>query len=332
MSPSDLQTVLKELPPIVDPNVLVGINTGDDAAVYQISDDLAIIQTVDFLTPVVDDPFQFGAIAAANALSDVYAMGARPLFALNVIGFHTKELPLQTLTQILKGGAAKALEAGIEIIGGHSIDDQEPKYGLSVTGLIDPAATIRNSTARPGDILFLTKPLGIGILTTAIKRGLLDEETVTQATEIMATLNRKASEIMVEVGVSACTDVTGYGLLGHLGEMTRGSGVSASISFPQVPVIKAARELIATDTGLAPGGSHKNLEYASGFTRFDPALGEAERLILADAQTSGGLLLACPPEKADELQKRLLDVRCWSASRVGVMGEEDSSGTITVIA
>lgn len=332
MSPSDLQTVLKELPPIVDPNVLVGINTGDDAAVYQITDDLAIIQTVDFLTPVVDDPFQFGAIAAANALSDVYAMGARPLFALNVIGFHTKELPLQTLTQILQGGAAKALEAGIEIIGGHSIDDQEPKYGLSVTGLIDPAATIRNSTARPGDVLFLTKPLGIGILTTAIKQGVLDDETLARVTEIMATLNRKASEIMVEVGVHACTDVTGYGLLGHLGEMTRSSGVSANISFAEVPVIKAARELIAADAGLAPGGSRKNLDYVSAFTSFDPSLGAEERLLLADAQTSGGLLLACPPEKAGELQKKLLDARSWSAARIGVMGREDPSGTIKVSA
>jgi selenide,water dikinase len=264
--------------------VLVGFNTGDDAAVYRLSDDLAVIQTIDFFTPVVDDPFSYGEIAVANALSDVYAMGGRPLFALNVIGFHLKESSSDILTQILKGGSSKAAEAGIQIIGGHSVDDKEPKYGLSVTGTINPDDIKKNSTARPGDVLILTKPLGVGIITTGIKRGISTADAIARATEVMSMLNRDAAVAMVAAGASACTDITGFGLLGHLGEMTQASGVGARIHARAVPVLQAARDMIDADLGIAPGGTKKNLGYVSSFVNFDDAITRAERLLLADAQ------------------------------------------------
>lgn len=330
MSPSDLQEILKRLPAITDPSVLVGFNTGDDAAVYRIAADLAIIQTLDYITPVVDDPYQFGAIAVANALSDIYAMGARPLFALNIIGFHTRELPLDTLEQIMKGGADKAREAGIEIIGGHSVDDREPKYGLSVTGLINPADAVLNSTAQTGDVLILTKPLGLGIITTAIKHGKAGGPASERATEVMGLLNRGASEAMVATGVSACTDVTGYGLLGHLREMTRGSGVRARISASAVPVMPAARDLIEADLNMVPGGTRNNLNHVAAAVDFDAAISEAERLILADAQTSGGLLISCPPDRAGRLEEALREAGAVIAARIGTIEAEDRDGRIEV--
>lgn len=319
------------MPPVRDPNVLVGINTGDDCAVYQISDDLAIIQTVDYFTPIVDDPYAYGAIAVANSLSDVYAMGARPLFALNIAGFHTRGMPLDVLVQIMKGGADKAIEAGIEIIGGHTIDDPEPKYGLAVTGVIDPAEIVYNSTAQVGDVLFLTKPIGTGIIATAIKEGIAGEAAINRVTEVMSLLNRGASEAMIGVGINACTDVTGYGLLGHLGEMTRGSGVGARIHAGMVPVMQAARDLIEADLGIAPGGTKSNLEFVKGFTSIDPAVTEAEQLLLADAQTSGGLLISCPPEKTEELEKALQAAGTPVAARIGVVATEDDTGRIDVV-
>lgn len=326
-----MQKVLKELPAITDPNVLVGIKTGDDCAVYRITDELAIIQTVDYFTPIVDDPYDYGTIAVANSLSDVYAMGAKPLFALNVVGFHSRGLPLEILTQMMKGGGEKAREAGVEIIGGHTIDDKEPKYGLAVTGVINPDDVIRNSTARAGDILFLTKPLGVGILTTGIKRGTVTAAGIARGVEVMATLNRGASEAMVSVGVNACTDVTGYGLLGHLGEMTQGSGVGARIHARAVPVMQAARDLIDADLNAVPGGSKNNLSFVSSFVNYDPLITEAERLILADAQTSGGLLISCPPEKADRLEQALKEAGTIIAARIGVMEAEDDTGRIDVV-
>lgn len=326
-----MQTVLAGLPPIRDPNVLVGINTGDDCAVYQISDDLAIIQTVDYFTPIVDDPYDYGAIAVANALSDIYAMGASPLFALNVAGFHTKGLPLEILEEILRGGSEKAQEAGIEIVGGHTIDDKEPKYGLSVTGLLNPAEIIYNSTAQAGDVLFLTKPVGTGIIATAIKRGTASDAAIRRVTDIMTALNRSASQAMVSVGVNACTDVTGYGLLGHLGEMTRGSGVGARIHSRAVPVIQAARDLIDASLDIAPGGTKNNLEFVKAFTNFDPGIPQEDRLLLSDAQTSGGLLISCPPEKADELEKTLREAETIVAARIGEMEAEDDTGRIDVV-
>jgi selenide,water dikinase len=311
--------------------VLVGINTGDDAAVYKISDDLALIQTIDFFTPIVDDPYSYGEIAVANSLSDVYAMGGTPIFALNVIGFHLKEVASEVLGQILKGGAAKAAEAGIQIIGGHSVDDKEPKYGLSVTGTIKPADIKKNSSARVGDVLILTKPLGIGIITTGIKRGLVSDEVITRATEVMSKLNRDAADAMVAAGASACTDITGYGLLGHLGEMTQGSGVGARIHARSVPVLQAARDMIDADLGIAPGGTRNNLEYVGRFVNFDPSITEAEQLILADAQTSGGLLISIAEGRADELEQALRDAGAIITARIGLMEAEDDTGRIDVV-
>lgn len=323
--------MLKELPPITNPNVLVGLNTGDDCAVYRITDDLAIIQTVDYFTPIVDDPYDYGAIAVANALSDVYAMGAKPLFALNVVGYHARGMPLEILIEMMKGGGDKAREAGVDIVGGHTIDDKEPKYGLAVTGIIHPDQAILNSTAQVGDVLILTKPLGVGIITTAIKRGLASEGAISRVTEVMSALNRAASEAMVAVGVNACTDVTGYGLLGHLGEMTRGSGVGARLHARAVPVMQAARDLIDADINIVPGGSKNNLSYAMSFVNFEPTLTEAERLTLADAQTSGGLLISVPEEKADELEKALHESGAITAARIGIMEAEDDTGRIDVV-
>lgn len=316
---------------MTNPNVLVGINTGDDCAVYQIAEDLAIIQTVDYFTPIVDDPYDYGAIAVANALSDVYAMGAKPLFALNVVGFHSSGMPLEILIQMMKGGGDKAREAGVDIIGGHTIDDKEPKYGLAVTGVIKPGDVVYNSTAQVGDVLFLTKPLGVGILTTGIKRGTVSEAAVTRVVEVMAALNRGASEAMVKVGVNACTDITGYGLLGHLGEMTRGSGVGARIHARAVPVMQAARDLIDADLDAVPGGSKNNLTFVNAFVNFDPTITEAERLTLADAQTSGGLLISCSAEKADELEGELKAAGTIVAARIGIMEAEDDTGRIDVV-
>jgi selenide,water dikinase len=326
-----LQTVLKELPPVRDPNVLVGVTTGDDCAVYRITDDLAIIQTVDYFTPIVDDPYDYGAIAVANSLSDVYAMGAKPLFALNMVGFHAQEMSLEILIQMMRGGGDKAREAGIDIIGGHTIDDKEPKYGLAVTGVMNPDDVVLNSTARVGDALIVTKPIGSGIISTALKRGIASEAAVTRITEVMATLNKSASETMVAVGVSACTDISGYGLLGHLGEMTRGSSVGARIHARAVPVVQAARDYIDADLGIAPGGTKNNLEFAKAYTNFDPGVTQAERLLLADAQTSGGLLIACPGEKADELEAALRESGVIVAARIGVIEAEDDTGRIDVV-
>lgn len=323
--------MLKELPRITNPNVLVGINTGDDCAVYQITEDLAIIQTVDYFTPIVDDPYDYGAIAVANALSDVYAMGAKPLFALNVVGFHSRGLPLEILIQMMRGGGDKAREAGVDIVGGHTIDDKEPKYGLTVTGVIKPGEIVYNSTAQVGDVLFLTKPLGVGILTTGIKRGTVTKTAIARGVEVMATLNRAASEAMVKVGVNACTDVTGYGLLGHLGEMTQGSGVGARIHARAVPVMQAARDLIDADLNAVPGGSKNNLDFVRQFVNFDPTITEAERLMLADAQTSGGLLISCPAGKAGQLEQALIDAGTIIHARIGVMEAEDDTGRIDVV-
>ncbi len=320
--------MLRYLPKIDDPNILVGTNTADDAAVYRISDDLAIVQTVDYFTPVVDDPYTFGLITAANSLSDIYAMGAKPLFALNIVGFPSKQLPLEVLAEILKGGATKAAEAGISIIGGHTIDDNEPKYGLVVTAVIEPKKVVTNAEAKPGDVLVLTKPLGIGIITTAIKHGIVSQETVDKAVEVMSTLNKAAAEAMVEVGVNACTDITGFGFLGHLHEMAKGSGVGAKIRLSQVPVLPEAWKLIAQ--GIAPGGTHRNLEYLLNDIVWDVSINKEAQLVLADAQTSGGLLIAVPPEKAHQLVTALEQAQ---VPVVAVVGEivKDPACRIQVI-
>lgn len=291
------------MPPVEDPNVLVGPRTWDDAAVYRLRDDLALVQSVDVFTPVVDDPYTFGMVAAANALSDIYAMGARPLMAVAVIGFPVGKLPLSDMGLICKGGVDKAREAGIEIVGGHSLDDGEPKYGLCVTGLVHPDRVVTNAAARPGDLLLLTKPLGIGILTHCIKKGLLDAAGVDRVVEVMVRLNRAAAEAMVAVGVSACTDVTGFGLVGHLLEMLEASEVSGRIFWDRVPVLDGAQERVRA--GVFPGGSKKNLDFFSCRIDWQDGVEPDQRLILADAQTSGGLLMAVPGERVEALQAEL---------------------------
>jgi selenide,water dikinase len=308
--------------------LLVGMHTSDDAAVYRLSADLALAQTVDYITPLVDDPYQFGQIAAANAISDIYAMGARPLLALNVVAFPTGALPIAVLEEILRGGADKAREAGVRIIGGHSIDDQEPKYGLAVTGIVHPDRIVRNSTARPGDRLVLTKPLGMGIISTAIKRDAASAALIARAVEVMATLNKDAALAALEVGVDACTDVTGFGLLGHLHEMTAGSRVGARISFRQVPVLPDVVALAAQ--GIIPGGTRRNLAYAEEFTAFDDAIDAVQRLVLADAQTSGGLLLAVAPARAAALTQALRDKGVPAVAEIGKI-DDDPAGRIRVI-
>ncbi|MDY0342348.1 MAG: selenide, water dikinase SelD [Lentimicrobium sp.] len=302
MRPADLETVLAKLPPVVDPNVLISASKRDDAAVYRISDQLAVVQTLDFFTPIVDDPYQFGAIAAANALSDVYAMGARPVFALNIAAFPVNRLPLSVLEDIMRGASDKASEAGMSILGGHSIEDNEPKFGMAVTGLIDPAKLISNAGAKPGDVLVLTKPIGTGIISTAFKQGLAETETMQAAIAVMTTLNKVAAEQMVKFKVHACTDVTGFGLLGHLHEMTQASMVNATINFNDIPLIEGVADLALA--GAVPGGTHANVAYAGNFTKFGSA-SPGEKAILCDAQTSGGLLISLSLEEANMLLKSL---------------------------
>lgn len=285
------------------PNLLVGSSTSDDAAVYRLNEELAMVQTVDYFTPMVDDPYSFGLITAANALSDIYAMGAKPVLALNIVGFPINELPLEDLVAILQGGADKVKEAGAVIAGGHTIVDNEPKYGLAVTGLVHPDRVITNAGARPGDVLVLTKPLGTGIIATAIKGGLADEAARTDALEVMTTLNDRASRVMSEMGVHACTDITGFGLLGHLYEMVAASGAGSRIHLEKVPLLNQVRSL--AEIGMAPAGAYRNLEYLERWLRWDSRLGDLDKLILADPQTSGGLLIAVPEENAKDLIEAL---------------------------
>lgn len=295
--------MLCELPPIDDPAVLVGTSTADDAAVYQLDDERAIVQTVDLITPIVDDPYDYGQIAAANSLSDVYAMGGRPLFALAVVCFPSRQVPLEVLGRILQGGIAKAREAGIAVVGGHSVEDQEPKYGLVVTGLVSPDAVLVNAGARPGDVLLLTKPLGSGILTTALKKKRLKEEALRKVVEVMTTLNRAAAEALEGLQVHALTDVTGFGLLGHLVEMVTASGVGARIQVSAVPVLEEVWSLARR--GIHPGGTTRNLEHFGSSVQWSQGSSKEAPLVLADPQTSGGLLIAVAPEDADELRSRL---------------------------
>jgi len=315
LRPQALEEVLAALPPPADPAVLVGTETSDDAAVYRLDDETAIVQTVDFFTPIVDDPYWFGAISAANSLSDVYAMGARPLFGLNIVGFPSNRLPLRVLEQILRGALDKAAEAGVSVIGGHTVDDTEPKFGLAVTGIVHPERVLRNSTARAGDALVLTKPLGVGIISTAVKRGLADEATAREAAELMATLNRAAAEAMVEVGAHACTDVTGFGLLGHLREMSAGSGVDVTVDARAVPMLPAARTFAGAD--VVPGGTLDNLAHVEPHVTFAPGVSRVEQLILADAQTSGGLLISLAADRVDALLAALSARGVRQAAHIG---------------
>ena len=303
--PQLLEEILRKLPVAMDPDILVGANASDDAAVVRLTDETALVATVDFFTPVVDDPYTFGTIAAANALSDVYAMGATPLLALNIVGFPVDRLPMTVLEQILQGGQDKAAEAGIYILGGHSIEDTEPKYGMVVIGTVHPDRVLTNASARAGDVLVLTKPLGTGILATALKQGLLEKADANKAAETMGLLNKKAADVMRAFDISACTDITGFGLMGHLLEMVRGSGVGCEISVDRVPVIDRARELALA--GVVPGGTRNNLAHVNDSVKWDRHVPETERLILCDAQTSGGLLIAVAPEQCAAMVDMMLE-------------------------
>jgi selenium donor protein len=296
------------------PDLLVGLQEPDDAAVWRLPDGRALVVTTDFFTPVVDEPYDYGAIAAANALSDIYAMGAQPIFALNIVGFPSNRLPLRVLEEILRGAQAKAQEAGISILGGHTVDDNEPKYGMVVTGLIHPNKILRNSTGQPGDVLILTKPIGTGILATALKQGLLDQPTQAKIIDLMAKLNRDAAECMREVSVNACTDVTGFGLLGHLHEMTGASKVDAQIEISAVPILPEAHHFAGMD--IIPGGSLNNLEFVAPHVRFGENISRIDQILLADAQTSGGLLISLPATEAGILLESL-SKKGINASQIG---------------
>jgi selenide,water dikinase len=281
----------------------------------RLEDGRILVQSVDFFTPIVDDPYQFGQIAAANALSDIYAMGARPLFALNIVAFPSQELPLEVLAEILRGGMDKAHEAGIHIVGGHTIDDTEPKYGLVVTGEVAEEDLIRNDGAKVGDWLVLTKPLGTGIIATAIKRGTAPNDVVVRAVEIMTILNRDAAQAALEVGVHAMTDVTGFGLLGHLLELCTASKAQAVVDVAALPLLPGVRDL-ATD-GAIPGGTRRNLDHARKALTLEGDVSELDQVLAADAQTSGGLLIAVSPEQVDELVARLTAKGTPAAAVIG---------------
>ena len=307
---------------MTDANLLVGLAEGDDAAVYRMDDGLALIQTVDFFPPIVDDPYTFGQIAVANAVSDVYAMGGRPLLGLNIVGFPVS-LPKEILVDILKGGADKAKEAGLLIVGGHTVDDEEPRYGLAVTGVIKPGAQVTNAGAQPGDLLMLTKPIGTGIITTAGKQQRVRTEVLDGAIEAMNSLNRDASEAMIKVGVNACVDVTGFGLIGHLLNMLDASDVCARIAFHQVPLLRGVTELV--EKGIVPGGTRRNLASAERVVGWAPDTDETKKLLLCDAQTSGGLLMAVAPDRREQL---LAELDVHGVKGTAVIGEILDPGSI----
>jgi len=284
------------------PDLLVGNDTGDDAAVYRLDKNTAIIVTVDFFTPITDDPYEFGVIAAANSLSDVYAMGGKPLVALNIVGFPA-ELAVDMLGDVLKGGYDKAAEAGCLIVGGHTVDDAEPKYGLSVVGLIEPGKEVSNANAQPGDVLVLTKPIGTGIITTGCKQGITPDDILKNAVDVMATLNKGAAEAMMRVGINSCTDITGFGLMGHLRGMTRGSKVGAIINASDVPVLPGVWNLL--EKNVVPGGTFRNMNGVEDSVDWDESLTDQQRLLMCDAQTSGGLLISVTKDKVEKLLSEL---------------------------
>jgi selenide, water dikinase len=290
---ADVHALVRGLRRVEDPNVLVGFEGADDAAVYRLSDDLALVTTVDFFTPIVDDPYLFGRIAATNALSDVYAMGGRPVTALNLVAFPLERLGADILREVLRGGQDAAADAGCAVVGGHSIDDPEPKYGMAVTGVVHPDEVLTNAGGQAGDELVLTKPLGAGAVATALKKGFAPPEALAAAVAAMTELNRDAAAAALAAGAHALTDVTGFGLLGHLHELARASGLAAEVDADAVPALEGALELLADDRAVA-GGSRRNREYAATFASFDEAVTEPRRRLVCDAMTSGGLLAAVP--------------------------------------
>ncbi|HOW96587.1 MAG TPA: selenide, water dikinase SelD [Kiritimatiellia bacterium] len=327
ISQKDLHAVLSRLPKIDDPRVLVGLSTGDDAGVYELTPDLLLVQTVDVFTPVVDDPFTFGRIAACNSLSDVYAMGGRPLTALSIVGFPIHVLPGTALSEILRGGMSVLQEAGATLLGGHSLDDEEVKAGFAVTGLVKREQLAANSGARPGDALILTKPLGTGIITLATQLGRASDAARAAAAASMTTLNKSAAEIMVRHGAHACTDVTGFGLLGHLARVVRESGVTAEIRADALPLLPDVLGLAAA--GVFSGANERNAEYSADITDIESGVPAPLRALLFDAQTSGGLLIALP---ADRAEAALAEMRAAGLAQAALIGRitEASDGQIRV--
>lgn len=297
LGPEALDGVHDALRQSAPAELLVGLDPADDAAVYQLSPSLALVQTIDFFTPILDDPYSFGRVAATNAISDVYAMGARPLLALNVLAYPLEQLGQQVLEQILAGGLAAASEAGVVVAGGHSIDDAEPKYGMAVTGVVHPEQVVTKAGARPGEGLFLSKAIGGGVVTTAAKRGVAPADSLAECVETMTTLNAEAAERAVAAGAGAMTDVTGFGLLGHLHEICLSSGVAAEIEAEKVPRLRGSLKL-AADPRCVSGGSRRNAEHAGVFTTWAPSVEPALRALLADAMTSGGILSSLPAATA----------------------------------
>lgn len=311
---------MKGLALVHDPNLLVGLEKADDAGVYKLNDEVAIIQTLDFVTPIVDDPFSFGRIAAANSLSDVYAMGGRPICAMNIVCFPARKRGVAELREILRGGLETLHEAGVVLVGGHSVDDPQPKYGLSVTGLVHPARVLRKQGSQAGDRLILTKPIGTGIISTALKANLASPEAVSEIVRSMTMLNAKAASLMRDFPVHACTDVTGFGLLGHASEMIEGTGLSMTIHAESVPLFREVPRYL--ELGLAPGGLYRNLEFRKGMLAVEPGLPEALINILFDPQTSGGLLIALPGREAQLLLARLHQEGIPEAVLIGSVSKE----------
>lgn len=313
MGPGDLDRALCGLEVPVDPNVMVGLQSRDDAGVYRLREDLAIIETVDYFTPIVDDPYDFGRIAAANALSDVYAMGGRPITAMNIVCFPRESMDISVLRQILRGGIAKLSEAEVSLVGGHSVDDRELKYGLCVIGTIHPEKVITNTGAREGDVLVLTKPLGTGIISTAMKAGVAADQIIALLTQQMAALNKRAAELMLDYQVHACTDITGFGLLGHACEMVEGTDVGLVIHASSVPLLPGVEEYCGRE--LVPGGTRRNREFRSHM--IEAQVSDEMMLILFDAQTSGGLLISLPAKDGEVLVGRMHDEGIKDAAIVG---------------
>ncbi|SFB05906.1 selenophosphate synthase [Lentibacillus halodurans] len=327
IGPADLENVLRSLPQsLPNPNLLVGLDTSDDAGVYKLTDDLALVQTVDFFTPIVDDPYAFGQIAAANAISDVYAMGGTPITALNIVAYPISTLDESILAGILRGAGDKLEEANVSLAGGHSIDDQEPKFGLAVTGTVHPDNLRTNSGAKPGDKLILTKPIGVGIKTTSLKNGLLEQDEIDRVTDVMTTLNKTAAETMKDFKINASTDVTGFGLLGHASELAAGSDVEIHIDSKAVPVLSRVKEL--AEAGSVPGGTKNNYDHIKDIVTFPEDFDQLDKWILCDAVTSGGLLLSADGNDADTLLTDLQH-KGVEAKKIGEV-TDGHNGRITV--
>jgi len=329
LGPGDLAEVMSHLNPMLadDPALLVGTATGDDAAVYKLDDRTALVFTTDFFTPIVDDAYDWGRVAAANALSDVYAMGGRPILCLNLVGWPVEQLPLAMLARVLEGGQAVASDAGALVAGGHTIDDREPHYGMAVVGLADPDRIVTNARASDGDVLVLTKPLGVGVTTTGIKRNLVTPDAIEHVVALMTRLNRGASEAMLAAGVVAATDVTGFGLLGHLHKMLAASGASAQVWASEVPILEGALDLVRQ--GAVAGGTRRNMTFVAPWVASSDGVTEEDRILLADAQTSGGLLICCPPESLETLRRELL-ARGEAGAEIGVI-RAGAAGTIELL-